>query len=37
MQGYGNVLAAHGFYAVDNTSGLKPNTTLFVIRTGFNF
>lgn len=37
MQGYGNVLAAHGFYADDNASGLKPNTGLFVVRTGWNF
>jgi hypothetical protein len=29
--------AARGFYALSNPSGIKPTTTLFVIRTGFSF
>jgi len=35
INGYGDTYSAHGFYAADNPSGLKPNTDMFVIRAGF--
>jgi hypothetical protein len=27
----------HGFYPQDNPTGMKPETTMFVVRTGWNF
>jgi hypothetical protein len=36
MSGVGSPISAHGFYVSDNPQGLKPNTTLFAIRLGFN-
>jgi hypothetical protein len=37
IRGYGNAYSAHGFYATQNPNGIKPNTDLFVVRTGWNF
>jgi hypothetical protein len=31
------VLYPDGFYSQDNPQGLRPKTTLLVIKTGFNF
>jgi hypothetical protein len=33
----GGLLYPDGFYPSDNVAGLKPTTTLFMVRTGFNF
>ncbi len=37
INGYGSTYSSHGFYLGDNTTGLKPETNLLTIRTGFNF
>jgi hypothetical protein len=37
MDGYGDIYSAHGFYARDNATGLKPKTNMLVLRTGFSF
>jgi hypothetical protein len=36
MNGYGDIYSAHGFYIRSNPDGLKPNTDMIVVRTGFN-
>jgi hypothetical protein len=37
MDGYGAVDSIRGFYQTDNPGGLKPKTTLFLLRTGWTF
>lgn len=37
MDGYGSTYAARGFYKSVNPQGLKPQTTMLLLRTGFNF
>ena len=37
IQGYGDLYAARGFYPIDNTTGLKPNTNLLVLRASWYF
>lgn len=37
MDGYGASTSFRGFYAQENPAGLKPKTTMLVIRTGWNF
>jgi hypothetical protein len=38
MDGYGNPAYSHGFYSRNNPAGaLDANTTMLVVRTGFNF
>ena len=37
IDGYGNPSSFHGFYPQDNPTGMKPETTMFVVRTGWNF
>jgi hypothetical protein len=37
MNGYTGSLYPAGFYSQNNPQGLKPNTTMLMIRTGFNF
>jgi hypothetical protein len=37
IRGYGGEYSAHGFYTTQNPNGYKPNTDLFVVRTGWNF
>jgi hypothetical protein len=37
MNGYTGSDYPAGFYTQDNAQGLKPNTTMLMIRTGFNF
>ena len=37
MNGYGDIYSAHGFYLRSNPNGLKPDTDMIVVRTGFNF
>jgi hypothetical protein len=36
MRGHGSYQAVRGFYLTDNPAGLRPNTNLLVIRTGFS-
>ena len=37
MDGVGSPAQAHGFYPQDNTQGLRPQTNMLVIRTGWYF
>jgi hypothetical protein len=37
IDGYGNILAARGFYPRNNPQGFQPTTNMLVVRTGFNF
>jgi hypothetical protein len=37
ISGYGDPSSFHGFYPQNNPNGAKPNTNLFVLRTGVNF
>lgn len=37
MNGFGNALAAHGFYSRFHPQGIKPTTNLLVLRTGLTF
>jgi hypothetical protein len=35
INGYADTYSAHGFYAADNPTGLKPTTNMFVVRLGY--
>lgn len=37
MDGWGGNLSPNGFYTPDNPQGIKPQTNLLIIRTGFSF
>jgi|ERR1017187_505114 hypothetical protein len=37
IDGYGSPQSFHGFYPQNNPTGFKPETTMFVVRTGWNF
>ncbi len=36
MRGYGSQVSFHGFYPLENMTGLKPDTNMFVVRMGFH-
>jgi len=37
LDGYGSPTSFRGFYPQDNPTGFKPKTTMFLVRTGWNF